>query len=315
MKSINSRLKIDIKRVLAVLGAIIFVQGIVYSHEITAMYSFANLADNWLKDDCQTPCWCNGSDFNTDGAVDINDLLILNDNWPVIVGILGITWVEIDELGFSGHISKYETTNAQYADFLNSLNSVGSLIIHANNYVYSVADVNFLTPYFSLYSEDNTSSQIVYANGGFSVRVRDGYDMSNHPVVLVTLGGAKAFCDFYGYRLPTKSEWEAVADYDGSYYYGCGNSVDPSLVNYGQNNPLALTSYPYTTPVNYYSSAGYGVNDMAGNVWEWTSTFESKGYVTKGSDWRTSEFYCSVATSRIVTGTATSNGLGFRVCC
>jgi formylglycine-generating enzyme required for sulfatase activity len=141
--------------------------------------------------------------------------------------------------------------------------------------VYALTDTNYAEPYFATYEaepdDDSARSQISYLNGTFSVRSRDGYSMANHPVVEVTWYGAQAFCDYYGYRLPTPWEWQAVADYDGSYFYCTGESVNQSMANYKQANPLGLTSNPPTSPVGYYPAYGYGLYDMGGNVDEWTS--------------------------------------------
>jgi len=95
--------------------------------------------------------------------------------------------------------------------------------------------------------------------------------MADHPVGEVSWYGATAFASYYGWRLPTEWEWQAVADFDGTYIYGCGTTINQSKANYydgGYANPLGLSSYPYTSPVDYYASYGYGMNDMAGNVWE-----------------------------------------------
>lgn len=116
-------------------------------------------------------------------------------------------------------------------------------------------------------SEYSSESQITY-NGvdEFSVRTRDGYDMSNHPVVEVSWYGAVTFCNYYGFRLPTEWEWQAVADFDGTFTYGCGTTIDHTKANYDMDNPLNLSDEPYTSPVAHYPSFGYGMNDMAGNV-------------------------------------------------
>ena len=235
----------------------------------------------------------------------------------IIVDIIPITWVAINDPGFTGEMSKYETTNAQYCQFLNSAKAAG-LITVSNNGVYAVSDTSHSEIYFKIYPGLSPYSQIRYDGSTFSVRSRDGYDMSNHPVGEVSWYGATAFCNYYGYRLPTAWEWQAVADYDGSYTYGCGTTIDHSKANYSGYHPLNLSSFPYSTPVDYYPSYGYGMNQMAGNAWELTSSIYNTYYrILCGGGWATKDQDCHVNRewySYDPSGTRTSNGTGFRVC-
>lgn len=200
-------------------------------------------------------------------------LFLANQVWAA-----DMVWVYIDDQGvpghegFTGYMSKYETTNAQYYQFLNEALASGEITVwytppFGGNIVYSSNDSSHSEPYINV-----DRPPIIYSGGSFSAPSRDGYDMSNHPVTTVSWYGAKAFCDYYGYSLPTEWEWQAVADYDGSYRYGCGTSIDSSRANYDWNNPLGLSSHPYTTPVGYYPAYGYGLCDMAGNAREFTSS-------------------------------------------
>jgi len=232
-----------------------------------------------------------------------------------------ITWVSINDPGvpghegFTGEMSKYETTNAQYCAFLNA---AGGLITVYNNVVYATSDTGHLEPYFDIYTGGSSYSQITYSGGVFSVRSRDSYSMANHPVVYVSWYGATAFCNYYGYRLPTEWEWQAVADHTVAdpYIYGCGTTIDQTKANYYDNdyaNPLGLSSVPYTSPVNHYSSYGYWMNDMAGNVWEWTSTVSGSFRVIRGGGWATGG-YCVVSYRCDGYPDNSDCSLGFRVC-
>ena len=222
--------------------------------------------------------------------------------------------------GFTGEMSRYETTNAQYCEYLNAAFVDHLIKVHGDNNIYASNDYFYSRPYFETYAAD-LNSQITFSFGTFTVRYRDGLSMADHPVVHVSWYGATAFCDYYGYRLPTEWEWQAVADYDGSYTYGCGKTINQSKANYydlwhHEANPLNLSSPPYTSPVNHYPSYGSGMNDMAGNVWEWTDSRTSDyDYFVRGGGWvdPLAPFY--YVSARIDHGrNTTSPSGGFRVC-
>ncbi len=252
---------------------------------------------------------------------------VFGSNYRVkVIADDSMVWVYINDPGVSGHesfngyMSKYETTNAQYCQFLSAALASGDIIVGANNIIYgangSNNGIDFIGEvYFNTYAADS-DSQITYNGGTFSVRSCDGYDMSNHPVVEVSWYGATAFCNYYGYRLPTEWEWQAVADYDGSYTYGCGTSIDHSKANYDYDDPLGLSSCgPRTTPVNYYSSYGYGMCDMAGNVQEWTDSYiyHEGYYVLRGGCWYFGANNCSVSYQNAANSDFPYYFFGFRV--
>jgi formylglycine-generating enzyme len=101
-------------------------------------------------------------------------------------------------------------------------------------------------------------------------RQPDWYADGSHPVVNVTWDEARAFCEWSGGRLPTEEEWE----------YAARGGLDGALFPWGdvftgQGNArhnLKSERWNFTAPIGSLPPNGFGLHDMAGNVWEWTAS-------------------------------------------
>lgn len=101
----------------------------------------------------------------------------------------------------------------------------------------------------------------------------------HHPVVHVSFDDAAAYARWAGKRLPTESEWEYAARGGvDSQIYVWGNQKLPSanwLANVWQGpfprEDRGEDGFRGTSPVASFPPNGYGLRDMAGNVWEWTT--------------------------------------------
>ncbi|WUD63505.1 SUMF1/EgtB/PvdO family nonheme iron enzyme (plasmid) [Nocardia sp. NBC_00511] len=104
-------------------------------------------------------------------------------------------------------------------------------------------------------------------------------DLLTHPVVWVSWDDATAYAHWAHKRLPTAGEWEKTARGTHGDIWPWGNQLTPAKCN-------CRGAIGTTTPVDRYKSgvSPYGVYDLCGNTWEWTSTPTTPGrYELKGS--------------------------------
>lgn len=283
-----------------------------------------------------SPLWaaCPSADLTRDCKVTLEDFAIMASQWltegtPTPIPP-STTWISISDPGvpghegFTGEMSKYETTNVNFAQYLNAALASGNITVGTYNHpwfgnIYSVKGATGTYAgeiYYRLDgpgwtgngAEDGGKSRIIYNDGIFTVES----DFENHPVTYVSWYGATAFAEYYSWRLPTEWEWQAVADYDGSYLYGCGTTINNSIANYRDS------THPHgTTPVGQLGTYGYCMADMAGNAWEWTSSLwssTSSFRVLRGGSWWRNDNYCSVSYRYTRSPNTVSYHIGFRVC-
>jgi formylglycine-generating enzyme required for sulfatase activity len=111
-----------------------------------------------------------------------------------------------------------------------------------------------------------------------------GPSRNNYPVVGITWGDAKAFCEWNGRRLPTEAEWEYAArsGRTGAIYPWRGlATTDPQgryLANFAPSEGRARTGYAFTAPVGSFPPSRWGIHDVAGNVAEWVQDVYTPTY-------------------------------------
>ncbi len=209
-------------------------------------------------------------------------------------------------------MSKYEITNQQYCDYLNSAYPAQIKVVSGRVYA---ADNTGNTSLYCNTSISSSHSQIIFSDPNFTVNIKDGTtDMSDHPMVMVSWYGCVAYCNWKsqqeglescydistwqcdftknGIRLPTEAQWEYAArggNHSPYYRYPWGDSIDGSMANYGASgDPYETGISPHTTPVGYYDgnqipagtdmANGYGLYDMAGNVLERCNDWYNESY-------------------------------------
>jgi formylglycine-generating enzyme required for sulfatase activity len=118
----------------------------------------------------------------------------------------------------------------------------------------------------------------------------DNAERQDHPVTHVAYEDAEAFADWAGKALPTEAEWEYAArgGLDAA-VFAWGEEMRPSgelMANFWQGEfPWRNTGskgWRGTSPIGLFPDNGYGLRDVTGNVWEWTSDYYSAR--TAGAD-------------------------------
>lgn len=165
--------------------------------------------------------------------------------------------------------------------------------------------------------------------------------LDDHPVVHVSWYDARAFCEWAGGRLPTEAEWEYAARSGlEENRFAWGNDLTPGgewkcniwQGAFPQHNSAA-DGYLTTAPVETYEPNGYGLWQMAGNIWEWCQDWFDPHYyqyseirdpqgpesgerrVMRGGSYLCHDSYCNryrVSARNSNTPDSTSGNVGFR---
>lgn len=139
-------------------------------------------------------------------------------------------------------IDKCEVTTAQYVQFLNAVKATKDAAGH---------EYLGLPQYLA----------IEQANGEWKPKA----GKEKFPIANVTWYGATAYAQWAGKRLPTEAEWEKAARGPDGRKFPWGPDMDYKKLCFGQDKTVAIGSFPD-------GASPCGCLDMAGNVWEWTSS-------------------------------------------
>jgi formylglycine-generating enzyme required for sulfatase activity len=237
-------------------------------------------------------------------------------------------------LDYDYEIMLTDVTNDQYARFLNQALASAKLKIeegqitgyylgdefHAHKHELEIPAGHYvIIPLNEPGLRLNFDNHTFYAVAGYE----------NHPMVMVSWFGARAYCEFYGWRLPTENEWEKAGRGVDGRAYPWGDDIQRENANFYSSHDIfekISNKAGDTTPVGFYngdiydgyvtldSPSPYGLYDMAGNVWQWTAdVYTSQHYrYMRGGSKENYEYNLRLWTRNNAAPTYFSPAVGFR---
>jgi formylglycine-generating enzyme required for sulfatase activity len=203
-------------------------------------------------------------------------------------------------------ITRYAVTNAQWAKFVDATGYVSDAQRYGWSYVFArfaAAPIRKVSP-----RPEQTPWWCAVKGAAWSTPEGPGSsiaDRAHHPVVHMSWNDATAYCHWVGGRLPTEAEWEFAARGGlEQARYPWGDELSPDgryMCNIWRGKfPTHATGedgFIGTAPVDAFYPNGYGLYNVAGNVWEWCSDAWNPGdareRVMRGGSYLCHPSYCN----------------------
>jgi formylglycine-generating enzyme required for sulfatase activity len=268
------------------------------------------------------PAYDPGKDTNAWAVIPAGDFLSGQHNNPVVID-------------YNYEIMVTDVTVSQYVEFLNTALADSTLKVNGEQIVgFYPGDVFHAVKHeieitardYIFVPLNDPASRFIFDGSAFSVI--NGYEI--HPMTNVSWFGAWGYCGYYGGRLPSEMEWEKAARGSADDRpFPWGDGIARNNANfYASRDPFEdMGSFgSRTSPVGFYngqsydsyvtldSASPYGLFDMAGNVWQWTSdVYEGQHYrYMRGGSKDTYEMDLRIWVRNNATPTYYSPGVGFR---
>ncbi|MBI5659155.1 MAG: SUMF1/EgtB/PvdO family nonheme iron enzyme [Nitrosomonadales bacterium] len=153
-----------------------------------------------------------------------------------------------------------------------------TVLVPAGKFVFGKDKKEISLPAFLIDKYEVTNKQ--YAK--FNLDHKYDSIVANFPVTMVSQEDAKSHCEALDKRLPTEQEWEKAARGTDGRIYPWGNSFELSHAVTSETDFEGHPPQPLKVGTHEKGKSPYGVMDMSGNVWEWTSSYDERYSILKG---------------------------------
>lgn len=136
--------------------------------------------------------------------------------------------------------------------------------------------------------------------------------MDTLPVTMVSQIDARTHCEALDKRLPTEQEWEKAARGTDGRAFPWGNKFDPTAAVTSETDFGAHPPHPLRGGSRKKGKSPFGVMDMSGNVWEWTSSNDGRYFVLKGGSFFEDRDFATVTSRLLSIPNDSKDYVGFR---
>lgn len=226
------------------------------------------------------------------------------------LGLLTILMAGISSIGVSEASDNPSEKKSSSAKKDGAKNYDEMVVIPAGKFIFGKpgSTKEITLPAYAIDKYEVTNKQF----SRFNLDFKYGKGGDNYPATMVSLAEAIDHCAALDKRLPTEQEWEKAARGTDGRIYPWGNEFDKVLCVTKESVEEGQTSIIAPVGSCEKGNSPYGAADMAGNVWEWTSSIDDRYSVLRGGSFFENRNYAMTYSYLLSIANDAKDYVGFR---